>query len=317
MLTDLKITWPEGVRVTKAYPHPLPDLFRGDQLVLTGRYTGHGAGEVVIEGRVNGRPHRIVQRVTFPERASANDFVPRLWATRRIGWLLDEIRLRGESAELRDEVVALARRHAIVTPYTSYLIVEDEARRGVPLAFRSLQSLDRDRAAQAQLKAGYDSLRNEKAGDAATFNARSQLALKNAASAEGAIQLNAFEVSAAVAGKAARAGSPRAVAAQNSVVVLGPPATAAGGGASTAERANLPASPAARVVNGKAFFQNGAQWIDAEAQQRPAAKTVRVAFASDAYFKLLAENPAAHAWLALGRNVQFTLGDTLYEITEE
>ena len=42
LLTDLKITWPAGVRVTKAYPHPLPDLFRGDQLVLAGRYSGAG-----------------------------------------------------------------------------------------------------------------------------------------------------------------------------------------------------------------------------------------------------------------------------------
>ena len=70
----------------------------------------------------------------FDDRGSANDFVPRLWATRRVGFLLDEIRLRGETTELRDETTELARKYGIVTPYTAYLIVEDEDRRRVPVA---------------------------------------------------------------------------------------------------------------------------------------------------------------------------------------
>ncbi|WP_456425432.1 hypothetical protein [Rhodocaloribacter sp.] len=50
----------------------------------------------------------------------------RLWATRRVGELLDEIRLHGANDELRDEVIALAKEHGLVTPYTSYLVHEDE-----------------------------------------------------------------------------------------------------------------------------------------------------------------------------------------------
>ena len=65
-------------------------------------------------------------------------FIPRLWATRRVGYLLDEIRLHGEKDELKEEVVKLARRWGIVTPYTSYLIIEDEENRGVPLARQSM-----------------------------------------------------------------------------------------------------------------------------------------------------------------------------------
>ena len=71
-----------------------------------------------------------------------------------------------------------------------------------------------------------------------------------------------------------------------------------------------------RVVNGKSFFQNGAQWIDSETQSRKGGKTVRVEFASREYFDFLANNSAAAPWLALGRNVQFSLGDTSYEIFE-
>ncbi len=50
--------------------------------------------------------------------------LPRLWATRRVGWLLDEMRMHGESAELRGEVIRLARElgpgHTIVTVLTDY-----------------------------------------------------------------------------------------------------------------------------------------------------------------------------------------------------
>ena len=72
----------------------------------------------------------------------------------------------------------------------------------------------------------------------------------------------------------------------------------------------------ARVVNGKSFYQNGAQWIDSTAQNAKAAKSQRIKFASAEYFDLLAKNQDAAQWLALGQNVQFTLGDTLYEVFE-
>ena len=50
-----------------------------------------------------GREQTFTYKVEFDDRGSANDFVPRLWATRRVGFLLDEIRLHGETSELRDE----------------------------------------------------------------------------------------------------------------------------------------------------------------------------------------------------------------------
>ena len=62
----------------------------------------------------------------------------------------DEIRLHGENAELRDEVTELARKYGIVTPYTAYLIVEDEQRRDVPMSVRSMPELQRDSAAREE-----------------------------------------------------------------------------------------------------------------------------------------------------------------------
>jgi Ca-activated chloride channel family protein len=51
--------------------------------------------------------------------------VEHLWARRKVGYLLDQIRANGEKKELVTEVVSLAKRYGITTPYTSYLIVPD------------------------------------------------------------------------------------------------------------------------------------------------------------------------------------------------
>ncbi|MEN8197948.1 MAG: hypothetical protein ABFS30_15770, partial [Pseudomonadota bacterium] len=54
------------------------------------------------------------------------DFIPRLWATRKIGYLLNQIRLHGENREAIDEIVNLSVRYGIITPYTSFLVEEPE-----------------------------------------------------------------------------------------------------------------------------------------------------------------------------------------------
>ena len=72
-----------------------------------------------------------------------------------------------------------------------------------------------------------------------------------------------------------------------------------------------------RWLNGKTFAQNGAQWNDTAIQSVKAdAKRNRVQFASKEYFDLITSKPESAQWLALGRNVQFTLGSELYEVFE-
>ncbi|HEX9090246.1 MAG TPA: hypothetical protein VF831_02100, partial [Anaerolineales bacterium] len=50
--------------------------------------------------------------------------LPRLWATRKIGALLNQVRLHGADQETIDQIVRLSIRYGIVTPYTSYLVTE-------------------------------------------------------------------------------------------------------------------------------------------------------------------------------------------------
>jgi Ca-activated chloride channel family protein len=105
-------------------PATLPDLFYGEELVVFGRYHGTGRGRLVIEGERNGRRERFTAEASFPEIGAANDFIPRLWASRRIGDLTRQIRLEGASENLVREVRELGMRHGILTEYTSYLVQE-------------------------------------------------------------------------------------------------------------------------------------------------------------------------------------------------
>jgi len=124
VLADVELDW-GGVLVEDTYPYPLPDLFAGTQLILAGRYRGEGATRITLTGEVNGERQRFVYEGNF-RAAGGNDFIPRLWATRKIGHLLTQIRLHGEQREWVDAVVELSVRYGIITPYTSFLIEEDD-----------------------------------------------------------------------------------------------------------------------------------------------------------------------------------------------
>ncbi|MGC8959883.1 MAG: VIT domain-containing protein [Chloroflexia bacterium] len=114
-----------GIGIYDVYPSPLPDLFLGSQLVLAGRYREGGSATVTLRGRAGGgeRTYRY-EDLTFPRESAGNDFLPRLWASRKIGYLLNEIRLHGENREVVDEIVELSLRYGIITPYTSFLVDE-------------------------------------------------------------------------------------------------------------------------------------------------------------------------------------------------
>ena len=130
VLTDLQLDM-GGAQTDLIYPRSIPDAFRGSQVTLIGRYSNE-ADLKSIQLKLTGKAGASVRMYTyanqsFPLRSDANDYLPRLWATRRVGWLMEQVRSNGEQKELRDEIVDLGTRYGIVTPYTSYLALEDGA----------------------------------------------------------------------------------------------------------------------------------------------------------------------------------------------
>lgn len=125
LLSDLAIDF-KGIETSHVYPRVLPDLFKGSQLVLVGKYRGEGPVSVTLTGKTGREEKRFVlDRRTLTGRDKFS-FLPRLWATRRIGYLLEEIRLQGQNNELADEIRRLGLKYGIVTPYTSFLVTERE-----------------------------------------------------------------------------------------------------------------------------------------------------------------------------------------------
>jgi Ca-activated chloride channel family protein len=130
VLTNLKLTCGDKVTLKEMYPTQLPDLFHGGQLVVLGKYSGHGHAALTLTGEVGKETKEFVYEVNFArETNDEKAFVEDLWARRKVGYLLDQIRANGEKKELVDEVVALAKKHGITTPYTSYLVVPDTVTR--------------------------------------------------------------------------------------------------------------------------------------------------------------------------------------------
>ncbi len=115
------------IDVSDLYPFSLPDIYRGTQLIVLGRYRGRGETLLHLSGTVNGRNVSFDYRVHFAAENQEHEFIPRLWAMRKIGYLLSEIRLKGEKHELVDEIITLSKEYGIMTPYTSYLVLENDA----------------------------------------------------------------------------------------------------------------------------------------------------------------------------------------------
>ncbi len=125
VLTDLALRG-DGVEFYDLQPERLPDLFAGDELVVFGRYRGEGRRErsVTVTGRRNGREESFTTNARFGDENAGNDYVPQLWAARKVGALSREIRLHGPNTEIVNELKRLALRYGILTEYTSYLVQE-------------------------------------------------------------------------------------------------------------------------------------------------------------------------------------------------
>lgn len=128
LLTDVRIQT-NGVRLSEVYPRLPADIFAGQDLVLLARYDGAGRAAVRVTGRTAGRDVSFQTMIDFPQRERRNDFVPRLWATRRIGHLIAERRRSSDRRELDEEIRQLALRYGLPSDVSSYLVLEPGADR--------------------------------------------------------------------------------------------------------------------------------------------------------------------------------------------
>jgi Ca-activated chloride channel family protein len=279
VLSDLKLDF-DNVEVYQTYPKDLPDLFKGSNLLVFGRYKGNGNAKITLSGKINGR----IKEFSITEKLENDEvefnFIPPLWASRRIGYLLDVIRLNGEDKELVDEVTALAREHGIITPYTSYLIMEDEEIRvrGGRLV-DGLQSLAPRPELRRNNEADYFRMK-DKSGRGSVEVSEEFQGLNSASNF-----------------KQTQQGNERMSYTD-----------------SEGNRRNL--SQQVKNVLGRAVYQQDKFWVDSELQKRKTKNVKRIQFNSDEYFTLLNKEPETAQFLALGQNVRFFHNNVFYEVYE-
>jgi len=125
VLTDLSLNF-GSIEVDDIFPQKLPDLFKGSQLTVLGRYEKGKKDNITLTGKTKDKAKKFTYEADFSSFKKENNFIPYLWATRKIGYLMDEIRLHGENKELKDEIVCLSKKYGVMSPYTSFLIQEDD-----------------------------------------------------------------------------------------------------------------------------------------------------------------------------------------------
>jgi Ca-activated chloride channel family protein len=294
VLTDVKISFDKSVEISDVYHKELPDMFKGGTLSLMGRYNGSGKSLLTLTGKVNGQEMKFTYELNFEKEQTRHSFIPSLWASRAVGYLLDQIRLHGENKELVDEVVRLAKKHGIITPYTSYLILEDEAIAANNPRIRTEDQLLRPRALNApqiQRDLQLDEVQ-------VTINSKSDARKSGKAGVQASKEMQ--EMNKAENVGAAKQGEERLVYKDKS-----------------GESHNLGESIS--NVRGRAVYQNSNNWLDANialnAAENNKLKTNRVKFNSEEYFKLI-QKEGANDFLALGRNVRFMMDNEIFEVYE-
>jgi Ca-activated chloride channel family protein len=258
----------------------LPDLFRGSSITIFGRYSGSGGSQITLNGTLKDERKSFILNADFSKDNDEYNFIPPLWASRRIGYLLDQIRLNGEDKELVDEITQLAREHGIVTPYTSYLIMEDEE-----IRLRRNELVN-----DFQTLPPAPELRREAEGD---YDAMKQKSGERSITASEELQ----ELFQAGNYSATKQGSSRM-------------------NYKDSEGNELNLTQQVKNVHGRAVYQSGKFWVDSELQNQKVKTQKRIQFNSDEYFKLLNDKPETSQFLALGQNVRFYYDNTFYEIYE-
>jgi Ca-activated chloride channel family protein len=296
VLRELALRY-DDLKASDVYPRRLPDLFRGTDLVVLGRYEGHGRREVRLDGQSVGGPVTLVYEGEFPENQPAADFLPRLWATRKVAYLLDELRLHGPNPELIDEVKRLAKRYQIVTPYTAALILEDTplARapgRGEQLREASLGIGGRpaDVPGGPMAMGGLGGGRRDGGGDMRLY----------------------FSSQARAAGTGAPASVAAPRAAETGVSAVEASRVLADMKANVADADALADEEPIRTVGTRVFVRDGERWLDTTWDGKQ--ETQRVTAFSPEYFELLKKDKTLARCLAIGKHVVVVVGDTIYEI---
>jgi Ca-activated chloride channel family protein len=305
VLTDLAIRFDvegvaaeQGTPINRTYPAITHDLFAGEQLVLVGRYKHPGAARVEITGKVGGEQQKFDFPAKLVEKSpdSTNGFIEKLWAVRRVGEIIDELDLKGKNDELVTELVRLATKHGILTPYTSFLADDQTDRHNLAAnaaqahdALRELNRTEGQGAFEQRVAKG----QFQKAARAADAEAAAE---KYAASAPTAAPQAGL-------GGQANGLAGRAVGARTGAFAAG--ARQAAG--------KVKAQAAIQRIGRKTFYRQAEGWVDADVTQTQQQNVQKIERFGQQYFDLIDKHgPDVAKYLAIDEPVTVEIDGQAY-----
>jgi len=283
VLTNIELVFSAARGISMVFPKSMPDLFKGGTLSVSGKFKSPGDMKVELKGKVDGQSVSYIYEIILKED-SKNDFVASIWASRHIGYLLDQIRLNGESKEVKDEIIALAKKYGIITPYTSLLILEDEEINISNKTIAQENEIFNGRAAH------YQGFMDEQKKEYSKVKKRS-----GKESVQSSTEIQDLSNSDKI--DDSKTGGSRMVYKDIN-----------------GEEKNF--SEQSQMVQGRAIYQKGNQWIDLYVQEKKTKKENKIKFGSKEYFHLLNNDPNVSKFLSLGKNVQFIYKDEMITVYE-
>ena len=281
VLTDLRLDM-GGAQTDLVYPRVIPDVFRGSQVTLIGRYSNEADLKAItmkVTGKAGGTSRTYsYANLSFPLRAETNDYLPRLWATRRVGWLMEQVRTNGEQKELRDEIIDLGTRYGIVTPYTSYLALED------------------GQVSQRFVTSGQPGIGSGTGARRGANAAPGGLSAPRPAASPGMSTADSATLN-VVTGAEAVQQSKRAREQQDAFRVK-----------------DEEKSAAVRRVAGKTFYLVDGVWTDSEFKAESRLPETATTFGSEEYFALLKQMPKLGSFFSLGERVVVVFEGRVYKV---
>lgn len=122
-LTDLKIDWGQ-MGVSDVQPSPLPDLFVGRPIVLTGRFKGQGPAKIGLSGRAGARPFEMSLDVNLDLPESHHAALAPLWARSKIAGLCDRMFGAADDREFSQEIRRLSLQYGLLSEWTAFVAVD-------------------------------------------------------------------------------------------------------------------------------------------------------------------------------------------------
>ena len=124
VLLNITMTFDPPI-TTETYPSPLPNLYLGQQLIVSGRYDLADSVAVTLSGNAFGISQTYTYNMYLTDSLITNNmFLTKLWAKRKIDYLytlyftFDEG--SPEAEEIREEIVEISTCYNVSSPFTHF-----------------------------------------------------------------------------------------------------------------------------------------------------------------------------------------------------